>query len=260
MEVQAIDMHGDVKYFKSLGKAANWLIGRYGLSYSQVSLVNAISKATKDKVSYMGYYWITYDSDITELVKDWGVPQSILLSPDYKRVHVKRHPEYMIDTEGNVFNKYGRRISSFVADKHVIVKLNSKAVHLGKLVASHFVPNPDQGIKTVVHYLDGNVLNNRANNLVWGVCGANGYKSIKTRNKEGDVIYYPSVMSLAYDVYKSTKRFDLIGLCCTFYGDIDKPVLHYGFYTEYTSEYEHNNIVELICKTHPSVGVLSRKA
>lgn len=59
-----------------------------------------------------------------------------------------------------VYDKYGREMAIMLNDKNEWV-----AVHVHELVAEAFVPNPDG--KKYIRHIDGNITNNRADNLEW---------------------------------------------------------------------------------------------
>lgn len=60
-----------------------------------------------------------------------------------------------------VIGRTGYEVVALTGDN---LKISQKSV--GRLVAEAFVPNPGQSKK--ISYIDGNILNNRANNLMWG--------------------------------------------------------------------------------------------
>lgn len=76
--------------------------------------------------------------------------------------------EYTIDTNGVVYNvtrnKYLKGTSISKQNRYVKIHLD-KFYTLHKLVAEHFVPNPN-GYKEINH-IDGNRYNNSADNLEW---------------------------------------------------------------------------------------------
>ena len=94
----------------------------------------------------------------------------------------KQHPDHnniLVSDEGNILrNKRGKwhELNQFVnargymrigiADKGV-----SQCVH--SLVAETFIENPDPINKRYINHIDGNKLNNRADNLEWVTSGEN---------------------------------------------------------------------------------------
>lgn len=86
-----------------------------------------------------------------------------------------RRPEYVITREGDVYTlKKGpaKKMRPFLKGPYLYVNIydsaekryRTSAVH--RLVAGHFCPVPTDAIE--VRHLDGNPLNNHADNLAWG--------------------------------------------------------------------------------------------
>jgi len=80
---------------------------------------------------------------------------------------------YLVSDDGEVMNKHTGKILKQKLDKNnnLIVHLslggrnNTKYIFVHKLVAEAYIPNPEN--KTWVKHIDGNVINNDANNLEW---------------------------------------------------------------------------------------------
>ena len=91
---------------------------------------------------------------------------------------------YTISNYGEVFLvKNGtKRKTSLTKAGYVLITLSKNAVKktflLHRLVAEHFVPNPDG--KNEVNHIDGNKLNNKASNLEWVTRDENREKAIST--------------------------------------------------------------------------------
>jgi len=60
---------------------------------------------------------------------------------------------------------YLRMLHPIIHNNHVYVKMNSKLVSVSRLVAEYFIPNI-YNCKYVIH-IDGDILNNDVNNLMW---------------------------------------------------------------------------------------------
>lgn len=87
-----------------------------------------------------------------------------------KTVNIKGYEEYQCDTEGIVYGKNGKPLKPNINQhgyKYVVFCVNGKTktftVH--KIIALTFVPNPNNF--PVVNHLDGDKLNNKANNFEW---------------------------------------------------------------------------------------------
>lgn len=110
----------------------------------------------------------------------------------YRKVRLKlelRH-EYTIDTLGVVTNVTENKVlkGTSVTKKNRYVKIHlDKFYPLHRLVATHFVPNPDG--HSEINHKDGNRYNNCANNLEWCSHRHNmlhAYKE-KLKTNEGEV-------------------------------------------------------------------------
>ena len=130
--------------------------------------------------------------------------------------HVKWDETYIVSNFGNVLSLwFNSKLTGFVKRKkplklkptksggYLSVCLRVGIIRINRLVAIHFVPNPDH--KPEVNHLDGNKLNNIYSNLEWStrsenvlhayrqlkvyhVCGENSRKS-NLKNKDVAVIF-----------------------------------------------------------------------
>jgi len=78
--------------------------------------------------------------------------------------------DYSIDTKGNVYGKYGKKLKPQLTKKgyygvnlYIDGKMYHKSIH--RLVCETFLDNPDN--KDFVNHIDGNKLNNCISNLEW---------------------------------------------------------------------------------------------
>jgi len=87
------------------------------------------------------------------------------------RKEIEGHPNYIVSSVGYVIKKStGKRMATTLTeDGYVIVRITQnnkiKRLRLHRLVALHFVPNPEN--KPEVNHKDGNKLNCRATNCEW---------------------------------------------------------------------------------------------
>ena len=85
-------------------------------------------------------------------------------------VNIKGYEMYQCDTEGVVYGKNGKPLKPNINKrgyKYVIfcVEGKTKAFQIHRIIAFTFVPNPNN--LPVVNHLDGNKLNNNADNFEW---------------------------------------------------------------------------------------------
>lgn len=90
----------------------------------------------------------------------------------------KRINEYFeVSTYGNVRDIYGKyRLLTKARNGYLVVNLNELGVvSVHRLVASAFIPNPDN--KRTVNHIDGDKTNNYVNNLEWATYSENNLHS-----------------------------------------------------------------------------------
>lgn len=110
----------------------------------------------------------------------------------------KDFPNYIISSYGRVFSLYQERLlKPYVCPfkgkmDYLYVKLTKckgqkESIRLHKLVAEAFIDNPKH--KKIVHHIDCNALNNRADNLMWVTAEEHKGLHRKRRNKDkGEII------------------------------------------------------------------------
>jgi hypothetical protein len=99
-----------------------------------------------------------------------------MINEIYKEI--EGHKDYYISNLGNVkttgrvvpfykggTKKYPERILKQQKHRYAIIEIDRKKMLVHRLVAKHFIPNPDK--KECVNHKNGNKLDNRVENLEW---------------------------------------------------------------------------------------------
>lgn len=101
--------------------------------------------------------------------------------------------KYEVSDTGEVRRRKNKRtLSGCVAQGYRSVKLTfkdseQKRFYVHRLVATYFVHNSDPKNKTIVNHIDGNKMNNNAENLEWVTPRENNlhyYQFLRAKNKE----------------------------------------------------------------------------
>jgi len=83
---------------------------------------------------------------------------------NYKQI--ENHPNYKIDTNGNIINLKNKVMKVSLTKGYLRIFLNKKNYFIHRLVAITFLFNKDL-TKNMVNHKDGNPLNNKLDNLEW---------------------------------------------------------------------------------------------
>lgn len=96
--------------------------------------------------------------------------------------------EYHVSNQGRV--RHGSRVlsGSVHNDKYVFVTLHGKQHPIHRLVAEVFIPNPER--KPEVNHMDGNKMNNAANNLEWVTTSENQMHAVENNLRPKHVMTY----------------------------------------------------------------------
>ena len=103
----------------------------------------------------------------------------MLNSTNEKWLPIKDYPMYRISSYGRVFSIRTNRILKYWLNNsgYCIIALKNKRFTIHKLVALHFLPNPDN--LPQIDHIDNNKKNNHMDNLQWCSCSFNVTKSYK---------------------------------------------------------------------------------
>jgi len=116
---------------------------------------------------------------------------------------------YLIYSDGGVYNqKYDRWLTGHInSDGYRDIKINSDTFRLHRLVALHYIPNPNN--LPEVDHKDGNKLNNDVKNLRWlsHSDNMNAYNKLRPDNKLGFKNIYPKGGKYMFSKIFYKKRF-----------------------------------------------------
>ena len=103
-----------------------------------------------------------------------------------KILPVKGHKGYSVSEEGQVLGLFGRplkpRLRKATGYYAVVLYKPKKTHQVHRLVAIHFIPNPEN--KPTVNHKDGDKSNNHYKNLEWATYGENGKHSYRELGRQ----------------------------------------------------------------------------
>lgn len=134
---------------------------------------------------------------------------------------------YMISNTGKVFSKRQNKILKPQPNSNGYLRISlsdgkrKRKFFVHRLVAVHFVSNPDAASNNVVNHLDGNFRNNNSYNLEWTTMKGNSQHALKTgrmkRTKQwldrlhaSQLKSYRAVEAINPSTGKVVERFDAI--------------------------------------------------
>jgi hypothetical protein len=121
----------------------------------------------------------------------------------FVNMEVRGFENYLIYPDGKVYNKYRKRYLSACddGDGYLFVNLckdgNRKLYKIHRLVALHYIPNPDN--KKCVDHWNGKRNDNRIENLRWATHSENNQNTIVSKNNK------LGIKNISYD--KSRDRY-----------------------------------------------------
>lgn len=83
-----------------------------------------------------------------------------------------------VSKDGRFFGASGRELKGYVRHGYVVVQAGPRQEKLHRLVAEAFIENPS--MKPEINHIDGNKINNRADNLEWASHTENMRHAVQT--------------------------------------------------------------------------------
>jgi hypothetical protein len=154
--------------YNSIEEASKWVVSQ-GLATSLLSVRSSISCSVRGvyKTSF-GFKWSKIENEALEN-EEWR--EIIIYNEDTNG--------YYISSLGRFKNKKGVIMSNYKPHHsgYIYLRVNIKKYALHRLVALMFIPNLEN--KPFVNHIDGNKINNNADNLEWVTCAENNLHNYK---------------------------------------------------------------------------------
>lgn len=128
----------------------------------------------------------------------------------------KRIPnsDFTIDINGNLLNTKTGKYRTWVKHGRTKMLMSSiqvndgcRTIHQHRIMAEYFIPNPEN--KRYIQHLNGDLLDNRIENLVWADNTARqkkAYKKAKSFAKNNLITYKPVIDTKTGKIYKSVSE------------------------------------------------------
>ena len=197
-----------IEKYNSIDLASKWIFEQ-GLSENIHSIKSSISCSIRGIYkSSFGFKW--------ELDKDEDLENEI-----WKEINIENEDTsgYYISSLGRFKNKKGIIMKDYKPHHsgYIYLRVNIKKYALHRLVALTFIENPEN--KLVVNHIDGNKINNKAENLEWVTCAENNFHNHKiglTKGHKRKIIQYDLEMNeiCKFDTIKESSKKLSISLSC----------------------------------------------
>ena len=210
LAIWRVDLNSDkrIEKYNSIDLASKWLFEQ-GVSENIHSIKSSISCSIRGVYkSSFGFKW--------ELDKDEDLENEI-----WKEINIKNEDTsgYYISSLGRFKNKKGVIMHDYKPHHsgYIYLRVNVKKYALHRLVGLAFIDNIEN--KPFVNHIDGNKLNNNAENLEWITCSENNIHAHKiglTKGHKRKVIQYNLEMNKIqnFDTIKEASEKLSISLSC----------------------------------------------
>lgn len=165
-----------------------------------------------------------------------------------------KNPMYLIYSNGKIYTKYANkflspRISSGYSTVSLYINGIGKSIRIHRLVAKHFVINPDIENKIIVDHIDNNKFNNDYTNLQWLTHAENSAKAaefnkLKNVGNHREVLQFDNEMTFIKEYSSMTEAYRQTGIsarmikfsCDGIYNTYDKNRTVYHWKYKYDRE------------------------
>lgn len=220
-----------VKTFNSIRDAAK------ELKISEKNFASNLSGRTNYVNSSSGKFYFNY------------VEPKILMNEDELKDFepLKEYSNYLIHRNGRIYNSRRKLFMKPRIDKgYASIIINDKNVAIHRLVATQFIPNPEN--KEIVNHKDGDKLNNCVENLEWVTRSENNLHAYKTGlnpttsvhqySLDGKYIKtFPSIANAGKEINLNHSQLSDISKCCK-----GKNKYAHGYIWRFASECDTNDI------------------